>query len=512
VSVLDTDVIIAGAGPSGLMLAGELALAGARPLVLERRAVSSVVERASGLGGQALNLLRYRGLLERFSAASSRPGLAAEFPFGSLHVDFTDLPDNPMQAMPLPQPELVRLLAERAVELGATIRYGHEVTGASQDADTVTADVAGPDGPLRLTARYIVGCEGGRSQVRAAAGIPFPGATYPEVNRMGTVAIHDSVTLLDDGGFEVPGEGVVPFGYTHTDNGMLAVAARGTEAMMVYTVEDDAAAASSAFDSPLTMDELAASVRRVLGFDLPMGAPARLTRFAYQARQAERYRSGRMLLAGDAAHLFPAGGQGIGVGIMDAVNLAWKLGVVVGGGASDLLDTYHSERYPVGARALMQCRAQVAMRRGNDAEAFALRDLIGELLTDEPALRRIAALIAGSDIRYPMPGAAPHALAGTFATDLSLRLAEGGTTSVAELMHAARPVLLDLADRADIRSAAGDWGSRVSVVTATADRRPGDALLIRPDAYVAWGAEVSEPGDSAAPALRDALTYWFGTP
>jgi hypothetical protein len=391
----------------------------------------------------------------------------------------------------------------------------------------VTADVAAPDGPCRLTARYLVGCEGGRSRVRAAAGIPFPGTTYPEVNRMGTVAVHESVTLLDDGGFDVAGAGVVPFGYTHTERGTIAVAAHRPGAMLVYTVEEDPSVASGSAsgadsDSPLTMDELAASVRRVLGFDLPMGEPSRLTRFAYQARQAERYRCGRLLLAGDAAHLFPAGGQGIGVGVMDAVNLAWKLaGVLEGRAPAGLLDTYHSERHPAGARALMQCRAQVAMRRGNDAEAFALRDLFGELLADEPALRRVAALIAGSDVRYPMPGAdvgagaGQHALAGTFAPDLSLDTGEG-TTSVAELMRAARPVLLDLADRADIRAAAGHWEGRVTVVTAAADvtagQRPADAVLIRPDAYIAWAAAVDEPGDSAAPALRDALTYWFGAP
>jgi 2-polyprenyl-6-methoxyphenol hydroxylase-like FAD-dependent oxidoreductase len=507
---MDADVIIAGAGPAGLMLAGELGLAGVRPLVLEKRPVTSVVERAGGVGGQALNLLRYRGLFERFKAVSSSPGLAARFPFGSLHIDLSELADNPLVAMPLRQPELVRLLAERAMELGTTIRYGHEVTGISQDVDTVTADVAGPDGLSRVTARYIAGCDGGRSHVREAVGIPFPGTTYPEVNRMGTVAIHESVTLLDDGDLDVPGAGIIRFGYTHTDRGILAVAPQGPGAMVVYTTEDDPATARG--DEPMTLAELSGSVRRVLGADLPMGKPIRLTRFSYQARQAERYRDGRILLAGDAAHLFPAGGQGISVGVLDAVNLAWKLAAVIGGWApAGLLDTYHDERHPVGARALLQTRAQVALRRGNDAEAEALRELFGELLTDEPALRRLAALIAGSDIRYPMPGSGQHALAGTFAPDLTLHTGQGAT-SVAELMHTARPVFLDLADRPDLREIARDWQHRVDIHTAQTSHRPADALLIRPDAHVAWAATIGEPAAVAALALREALSRWFGTP
>ncbi|HUN33151.1 MAG TPA: FAD-dependent monooxygenase [Trebonia sp.] len=546
---VDTDVLIVGAGPSGLMLAGELGLAGRRPLVLEKRPVTSAVERSSGIGGQALAVLRYRGLLDRFKAASPRPELAASFPFGSLHIDLSQLPGNPMRAMPLPQPELVRLLAERAAELGATISYGQEVTGISQDADRVTVDVRGPDGPYRVAARYVVGCDGGRSRVREATGIPFPGTTYPEVNRMGTVAIHDSVTVVDGRDFDVPGVGVIPFGYTHTDRGLLAVSARDPETMIVYTTEDDLAAAEAAdSEEPMSLAELAASVRRVLGADLPMGEPIRLTRFAYQARQAARYREGRVLLAGDAAHLFPAGGQGIGVGVLDAVNLGWKLAAVLAGwGPAGLLDTYHRERHPVAARALMQCRAQVALRRGNDAEAAALRELFEELLTDEPALRRIAALIAGTDIRYPMPGAtAPHPLAGTFAPDLTVHT-DQGTTTVADLMQAARPVLLDLGGCPEARTVAQGWPDRVDVITAKADDRPADLLLIRPDGYIAWAAvataTVATPAAATAAAataavataagsaaasgsaaaggntgtgtesgLREALCEWFGAP
>jgi Aromatic-ring hydroxylase, C-terminal/FAD binding domain len=199
-------------------------------------------------------------------------------------------------------------------------------------------------------------------------------------------------------------------------------------------------------------------------------------------------------------------------GMTDAVNLAWKLAAVIGGWApAGLLDTYHDERHFAGARALLQTQAQVALRRGQDPAAEALRELFGELLTDEQPLRRLGALIAGTSIRYPMPGPSQHALAGTFVSDLTLHTGQG-TTSVAELMHAARPVLLDLADRPDLREAARDWEPRIDICTAQADHRPADALLIRPDAYIAWTAATGEPAGTAAPALREALWSWFGAP
>jgi 2-polyprenyl-6-methoxyphenol hydroxylase-like FAD-dependent oxidoreductase len=506
----DADVIIVGAGPGGLMLAGELRLAGVRPLVLERQPQPRDIPKANGLGGQILHLLHYRGLLERFEAACSGPGHPApRYPFGGVHVDFSPLPDPPLRGLTLPQPRLERLLDERARGLGAAVRRGQEVVGVGQDDATVTAHVRGPDGPYQVSARYLVGCDGGRSRVREGAGIPFPGTTYPEVNRLGQVTLPDSATRLDDGDLDLPGLGRMRAGsFTRTGRGVFGFGWLTSEVLMVSTTEDEARDVDD--DVPMTLTELRDSIRRVLGADFPLGEPRRLSRYRFQARQAGRYRDGRILLAGDAAHLFPATGVGLNAGLLDAVNLAWKLAADIHGWAPPgLLDTYHDERHFAGARTLLHTQAQVALRRGQDAAAEALREVFLELLADEQPLRRIGALIAGTDIRYPLPGPGHHALTGAFAPDLTLHTGQG-TTSVAELMHSARPVLLDLADRPDLRETAGDWRHRVDVLTAETDHRPADALLIRPDAHVAWAATTDEPAETAAPALREALSGWFG--
>jgi len=355
-----------------------------------------------------------------------------------------------------------------------------------------------------------VGCDGARSRVRDLAGIPFPGTTYPEVHRLGQVSMPDSVTRLGNGDLDVPGLGRIPWGYTRTDRGVFALGSLTPEVLFLSTTEDEPA--ESGNDAPMTLTELQDSIRRVLGGNLPLGEPIRLSRFSFEARQAERYRDGRILLAGDAAHLLPATGAALNAGLLDTVNLAWKLaGAIHGWAPAGLLDTYHGERHLAGARALLQTQAQVALRRGHDRAAETLRDIFQELLVDEQPLRRMGALIAGTDIRYPIPGPNQHALTGTFAPDLTLHT-DQGTTSVAELMHTARPILLDLADRPDLRETARDWQHCIDIHTAETDHRPADALLIRPDAHIAWAATTDEPAGTAAPALREALSCWFGTP
>ncbi|MRH93550.1 FAD-binding monooxygenase [Nocardia sp. SYP-A9097] len=505
----ETDVIIVGAGPTGLMLAAELRLAGVRPLVLERYSQRRETPKASGLGGQILDMLRYRGMLDRFRDASSDPDVPPRLPWGGVHLDFTLLAESPMHALPIPQATVEDLLEERAVELGAQIRRGHKVIALRQDADTVTAEVHGPEGRYQVTARYLVGCDGSRSPVRDMAAIAFPGTSYPEVNRFATVLLDESVRIFDNGDIDIPGIGRTAWGFTRNERGLFAFGpASPGEPISLFTTEDELTEYDN--DEPMTLDEARASINRVLGVDLPIGSPTRLSRFTFQARLADRYRDGRILLAGDAAHQFPATGVALNAGMLDTVNLAWKLAADIKGWAPDgLVESYHTERRLAGERTLLHTQAQVAIRRGQDAAADALRTVFQELLTDEQPLNRMAAFISGSDIRYPMTG--EHALNGTFTPDLTLHT-DQGITSVAALMHTARPLLLDLADRPELREVAREWAHRIEIHTGKTDNRPADTILIRPDARIAWAAGIDEPTATAVSTLREALTTWFGAP
>lgn len=504
---MDMDVLVVGAGPTGLMLAGELGHVGVRTLLLERRPEPSGMAKAGGLAGQILQLLHYRGELDRFREARIGPEPAPRFPFGGLHLDFTRLEDSPMRAMLLPQARLEGVLAERAIERGVDVRRGHEVVGLRQDGDAVTVEVHGPDGPYKVAAQFLVGCDGGRSRVRDLAGILFLGTSFPEIERLASVTVPDSVTVLDDGGLDVPGVGKIPFGYTATERGVFACSGMGGT-MGVYTAEVEATEYDE--DVPMTVAELSSSVSRVLGIDLPLGQPLRMTRFGYSAKQADTYRDGRVFLAGDAAHLFPAGGVAVNAGMLDAANLAWKLaGSVQGWTPRGLLDTYSDERRAAAERTLLHTGAQVALRRGYGPGADALRALFLELTADEQPLRRLGALMAGTDVGSAMSQA--HPLVGTFATDRVLHV-DHEDPRFAGVLRKACPVLLDLADHPGLRDLAGEWGGRIDVVSATINERPADALLIRPDASIAWAAMVDEPDETALPALRRALTKWFGAP
>ena len=299
--------------------------------------------------------------------------------------------------------------------------------------------------------------------MRDLAGIPFPGTTYPEVQRLAQITVPESVTVLENGDIEVAGVGRIPFGFTPTERGVFAVGSTDPTLLGVYTSEEESADYDD--DEPMTVTELRDSIRRVLGVDLPLGEPTRLTRFTFHARQVERYRDGRILLAGDAAHLFPAGGVALNAGMIDSVNLGWKLAAAVHGWApAGLLDTYHDERHLAAERTLLHTRAQLALRRGHDPAAEALRELFLELVTDEQPLRRIGALIAGTDIRYPMPEPRPPPL------DRHLRTRPHPAPTgrpASPSSCTARPVLLDLADRPDLREAARAWQHRIDIHTAT---------------------------------------------
>lgn len=473
----DVDVVVVGAGPTGLMLAGDLAGHGVRTLLLERRPVPSVMAKAGGLAGQIMQLLHYRGELPRFRAAGVAVDLPPRFPFGGLHLDFSGLERSPMQAQLISQAALEEVLAERAVERGVEVRRGHEVVGLRQDDGSVTVEVRGPESSYELRAAYVVGCDGGRSRIRDLVGIGFEGSSLPEIERLASTTLPDGVTALADGSLDVRGVGRVPFGYTATEYGVFACHG-GDGTLGVYTAEVE----DRAYDDDVAMgvEELAASVKRVMGIDLPLGEPLRMTRFGYSAKQADTYRDGRVLLAGDAAHLFPAGGVAINAGMMDAAHLGWKLAAVLQGRApDDLLDTYAEERRAAADRTLLHTRAQVALRRGHGATGDALRDLFRELTADEQPLRRLGALMAGTDV-----GGA------TLLTDEVLGVPHEDARFAGFL--GTRPVLLVLGDRADRAEVAAAWGDSVEVVATELDNPPAEALLVYPDSTVAWAGDLDD--------------------
>ena len=530
------DVVIVGGGPTGLMLAAELRLGGADPVVLERLAEISQIPKGNGLIGQIVPTLDYRGLTDRLRAEATFTGPVPQFPFGSVPLDFSQLSPGPLHIMAIPQRRLEQVLDDWLRELGGGVRRGHEVLALSppEDGSAVTVDVRGPDGDYQLRTRYVLGCDGAHSLVRKQAGIGFPGVTSSETSRIGRVFL-PTVKIAPGGETaEVPGAGRVRLTLTtQTPRGAYSLAPLASldktarpGMFIVYTREDDPSWAPADPKAPMTLDELRESVRRVLGTDLPMSDPQWLTRTVGNSRQAERYRAGPVLLAGDAAHIFGAGGS-LNVGLLDAINLGWKLAAQVGGWAPDgLLDSYHAERHLAGQRAVLQTRAQKALSASGEY-AESLRDLFGELMQLPDAVRHVGSIMEGSDVRYKMPAGRgrPHPLAGRFAPDLQL---DGGGTRVAELVRPARGVLLDLTGSGAIRpngpvsgaltasdalaSAASPWRDRVNVVAGrpVSEPPPAAAMLIRPDGYVAW-AVGPYPGDLAG-GLPEALRTWFGAP
>ena len=500
------DVLIAGAGPNGLMTACELALAGVQVVVLDPADGPDPEPRANGLTGQVVELLHRRDLYEQLSGVAGPPQPAPHYMFAAFPLDLTDLgAANPVHVLPVPQREIVRTLAARAAELGVEIRWGHGLTGFTQTADHVTVQVGGG---AELSARWLVGADGGHSPTRKAAGIEFVGVTTDRsVSRAAHAALPAEWVDPERQVVDVPGHGPVPlFRHHRTEHGLFVYAPFPGRAPLVSTVEWD----RPADDAPMTIEELAASASRVLGVPVPLTEPdvegPRLLRRTVggNTRIAERFRAGRMLLVGDAAHVHSAiGGAGLNLGLQDAVNLAWKLAGTVHGWAPDwLLDSYAAERRPVGDRVLTQTLAQLALIAPGP-EVTALRAVFGELLQDRATVARIAGLISGADVRY---GDDAHPLVGRWAPDLVVETV-AGPRPIAELLRDARPLLLDLSG-GDVAAAAADWPARIAVVSGTPDRvYPATALLVRPDGYVAWASSASAPGFDE---LQDAAATWFG--
>jgi 2-polyprenyl-6-methoxyphenol hydroxylase-like FAD-dependent oxidoreductase len=512
---VQADVVIVGAGPNGLMLACELGLAGVRPLVLDSLAEPSTWPKANGIMGQAVRLLDHRGLYERLTGDAGPPRPMPAFVFGALPLDLARLDPNPMFGLGAPQRRIEQVLGERAGELGVQVRRAHELLAFVQTEDAVELRVRGPEGPYRLRCRYLVGCDGARSVVRKQAGISFDGVTTADiVSRTAHVVLPDAVLVPERAELEVPGLGALGlYAWNRTGSGAYAVLPLASGVLSVSTMEW----ASADDEEPPTLEEVRASVRRVLGADLALQPPAgpgpHLLRrgVGRNTRLARSYRRGRVLLAGDAAHVHSAvGAPGLNVGLQDAADLGWKLAAEVHGWAPEgLLDTYESERRPAAERVIMHTTAQTALMSPGP-EVGALRELVAELLVDEPATRRVAELLAGSDERYAMRPGDPgdHPLVGRFVPDLTL-VTDGGPTRLAELLRTARPLLLDLGHGGLVAAAAG-WRDRVDVVTATAEHPAATALLIRPDGYAAWAAPDDRTTDPAS-GLISALTTWFGS-
>jgi 2-polyprenyl-6-methoxyphenol hydroxylase-like FAD-dependent oxidoreductase len=477
----DTQVIVVGAGPTGLMLACELTLLGVRTLVLERLEEISHRPRALGLHRRTVELFHQRGM-DWFDDAPPSP-----MGFGMLRMDATLTAD--MASRQVPQWHIEERLEARARAQGAVIRRGTEVVGVSQDTHGVRVDAVSANGRERFAAAFAVGCDGAHSIVRKSAGIGFSG-------RPPTVyGINGEVVLAGD---DVPRTA----GATLYPAGMLGIFPLGGDLFRVtchlYGVDPPGR------DTPVTVDDMRSAVRRVSGIDLDIRDVQWISRFGNANRLADRYRAGRVLVAGDAAHVhYTAGAQGMNTGIQDAVNLGWKLAAEVQGRAPEgLLDGYETERRPIGARVCRNTLAQTALMYPLE-EVSGLRAVVAELLRLPEASHHIATMLTGLDIRYPAAGT--HPLAGRRVPHVEL-MTRHGPSSVPRLLRHGRGVLLD-ASGEDLAARAPVPPS-LDVVAADPVRRLGaPAVLIRPDGYAAWAGDGGDAGE-----LHRALGTWFGVP
>ena len=479
-------VVIGGAGPTGLMLAGELALAGIDVAVVERRTNQEVDgSRAGGLHSRTIEVLDQRGIAERFLAAGQVMQVQR---FGGVPLDISDFPTRHNYGLALWQREFEPILAGWIDELSVPILRGCEVVGLAQDDAGVDVELSGG---ASLRAEYLVGCDGGRSLIRKTAGIDFVGLD-PSTSWM--IA---EVEMAEE----------PEFGFRRDSVGTHAIGRREAgEAIGVVLTERDVEHAGDP-----TMSELREALVAAYGTDYGLRRVTWISRFTDMTRQAVSYRQGRVLVAGDAAHVHPPqGGQGLNVGVQDAVNLGWKLAQVVDGTSPEtLLDTYHAERHPVGARVLRNTMAQVALASPDDRHQ-ALRDSVTDLLSMDEPRRRFAAMQSGLDIHYELGEG--HPLLGRRMPDLDVHTADGATR-VFTLLHDARPVLLDLGAPGGFELS--PWSKRVRLVDATyagtwelpvlGEVVAPAAVLIRPDGYVAWA------GDLTDPELPRALITWFGS-
>jgi 2-polyprenyl-6-methoxyphenol hydroxylase-like FAD-dependent oxidoreductase len=477
-----TDVLIVGAGPTGLLLAGDLAAAGVSVTVLERRTDESNLTRAFAVHARTLELLDARGVADELIATGTTVGKVALF--GRAAVDLTALPSRYPFLLVTPQYNTERVLQERAVALGAKLVRGAEVTGLHQDNHGVDVEVRTGGAVTSWRAGYVVGTDGVRSAVRTALGLEFPGET--------AVA---SVMLADVRLTERPAE-VLTVGASPDGFAFIAPFGDGWYRVIAWDRRNQ-----QPDSAPVELAEIAEITRLALGTDYGLHDVRWMSRFHSDERQAPSYRVGRVFLAGDAAHVHsPAGGQGMNTGIQDAANLSWKLAAAVHGWAPEgLLDSYQAERHPVGRDVLRNSGNLLRLALGETAVVRAARGLVAGVLTRlGPVAQRARETVSGIGVHYPAPRGS-HRLAGTRAADRPL--ADGGRLYPA--LRDGRFVLLTPSGA----DAAGEWGDRV-LVTAPADGA-GPTTLVRPDGYVAWATDETDPARRAA-AVRAALTEWCG--
>jgi len=491
-------VVIAGSGPTGMMLAAELALAKIDVAILERRATRDLESaRAGGLHCRTIEVFDQRGIADRFLSEGQT---AQVMSFASVRLDLSGFPTRHPYGLGLWQNHIERVLADWVDELGVPVHRGCEVTGFAQDDAGVDVELS--DGRL-VRAEYLVGCDGGRSVVRRAAGIEFAGWDPTTSSLIAEVEMVEEPEL----GTRQDALGVHGIGRLEYEivDGKVVFADEGP--VRVTVTEAQAGAAGEP-----TLRDLSEALVTAYGTDFGVHSPKWISRFTDVTRQAESYRERRVLLAGDAAHVHsPVGGQGLNTGVQDAVNLGWKLGQVVQGTSPEsLLDSYHAERHPVGARVLQGTMAMVALMPST-ARNDALRDTIAEVVALDEPRTQLAGRFSGLDIRYDLGEG--HPLLGRRMPDLDVVTVDGAVR-VFELLHEARPLLLNVGEPGCLDIAG--WGDRVKLIAADfagawelpvlgAVTAPA-AVLIRPDGHVAW------VGDGTDAGLADALTTWFGPP